>query len=271
VEAVALATTEIKRMRSRLRKDVRVVGVGVALPGLVRREDGVVRLAPHLGWIDEPFSGRLSDAVGLPVSTANDASVGATAESRFGAGRGVRDLVYLNGGASGIGGGVIVEGRPLTGVTGYAGELGHTLVNSAGILCHCGATGCLETEVTQSRLLDVLGLDDPEMDELDHAIAVSESPEVRDEIDRQLTFLAVTLRNAVNIFNPRLIVLGGFLGALFEASPGTIERAIAEQTLAGPGDCVEVVRAQLRSRLLMIGAAELAFAALLADPASSAT
>ena len=270
-EAVALASAEIDRMRGSLGPRTRIVGVGVALPGLVRRDDGVVRLAPHLGWIDEPFSQRLSEAVGLPTSTANDASLGATAESRFGSGRDVSDLVYLNGGASGIGGGVIIDGRALGGVAGYAGELGHTLVNSAGIRCDCGAIGCLETEVTRARLLDVLGLADADIDELDRAIAASESPGVRAEIDRQLGFLAVTLRNAVNIFNPRLIVLGGFLGALHDASPGTIERALAEQPLAASGESVIVSRALLRSRLLMIGAAELAFEGLLADPAASSS
>jgi predicted NBD/HSP70 family sugar kinase len=83
----------------------------------------------------------LTDATGYPVVAANDASLGALAESTFGSGRDVTDLIYLNGGASGIGGGVIAGGVSLAGIAGYAGEFGHTLVNSTGVLRDCGAVG----------------------------------------------------------------------------------------------------------------------------------
>ena len=83
----------------------------MAVPGQVRADDGLVRLAPHLGWVDDPFTARLAARTGLAVAAANDASLGVRAESTFGAGRDIQDVVYLNGGASGIGGGVIVGGR----------------------------------------------------------------------------------------------------------------------------------------------------------------
>ena len=102
----------------------RAVGVGLAVPGLVR-SDGVVRWAPHLDWTDAPLTDLVEASLGLPVLADNDASVGARAEWLFGNGRGVDDLIYLNGGASGIGGGVIAGGRALTGRGGYSGEFGH--------------------------------------------------------------------------------------------------------------------------------------------------
>ncbi|WP_308465908.1 ROK family transcriptional regulator [Rathayibacter soli] len=266
LEAARIASAVIDGMRADL--DAAPVAIGVAMPGLVRRSDGLVRLAPHLNWVDEPFTERLHELTGLPVVAANDANLGANAERLFGAGRGVRDLVYLNGGASGIGGGVITDGRPLTGLAGYAGELGHTLVNSSGVRCHCGAIGCLETEVNQRSLLAVLGLASADGDELEQALAASDSIAVRGEIERQLGFLAVSVRNATNIFNPQLIVLGGFLGALVAAAPDRLHKLVSETALRASGESLRIVRAELGRNLLMIGAAELAFAPLLADPAA---
>ena len=246
-----------------------VVGIGAAIPGLIRHEDGVVRLAPHFGWIDEPFSGPLAEATGLPVFSANDASVGANAERLLGAGVNARNVVYLNGGASGIGGGVIVEGSPLSGASGYAGELGHTLVNSAGRRCHCGAIGCLETEVSQAKLMQVLGLTDPTG--LGAALAANHGVTegigaVLDEIERQRSFLSVALRTIVNVFNPELIVFGGFLGDLYDHDPERLLTLTVGQSLDPPAEAVSMTRAALGTDTLLLGAAELAFASLLADP-----
>jgi predicted NBD/HSP70 family sugar kinase len=270
-EAAAIASAVIDGMSPDLGAATRVVGIGVAVPGLVRESDGVVRLAPHLEWVDEPFAAQLAEATGLPVHAANDARLGANAERLFGAGRGASHLVYLNGGASGIGAGVIVGGEPLTGVSGYAGELGHTLVNSAGIRCHCGAIGCLETEVSQHALLRVLRLTAADPDELDRALAAAVEagePDVVAEIERQLGFLATALRTATNVFNPELIVLGGFLGSLHAVAPERLAALVAEQALGASGEQLAIVRAELGSRILMIGAAELAFAPLLAAPSA---
>ena len=246
--------------------DKSVVGIGAAIPGLVRQEDGVVRLAPHFGWFDEPFSGPLTKASGFPVFAANDASVGANAERLLGAGVNSCNVVYLNGGASGIGGGVIVEGAPLAGASGYAGELGHTLVNSAGHRCRCGAIGCLETEVAQAQLLQVLGLADPTG--LGAALANNHSNTVVREVERQQTFLSVALRTIVNVFNPELIVLGGFLGDLYDSDPERLRELTVGQSLTPPAEAVSLARAALGSDTLILGAAELAFAQLLSDPLS---
>lgn len=243
----------------------RIVGIAVAVPGLVRESDGLVRLAPHLRWIDEPFAALLQEATGLPVAAANDARLGARAEGAFGAGRGVKDVVYVNGGASGIGSGIIAGGVPVGGDGGYAGELGHTMVNPRGVVCHCGAVGCLETEVRRDRLLEVTGLTADTVDQLAVALATDLDPAVRAEVRRQLDFLAIALRNAVNVLNPRLVLLGGFLAALHGADPSRLGSFGA---LAASAENVSIRPAELGPHLLLIGAAELAFEAILADPAS---
>jgi predicted NBD/HSP70 family sugar kinase len=265
-DAVELTAGAARTLLAGLASEHELVGIGIAMPGLVRTEDGLVRLAPHFGWVDEPFTALLAAALDCPASAGNDATLGVLAEGTFGAGRGIADLVYLNGGASGIGGGIVAGGRPLTGAAGYAGELGHTLVNSGGIRCHCGATGCLETEVRRAPLLELVGLDDDRSDELGAALLDSDAEEVRTEVDRQLGYLGVTVRNAINTLNPRRIVLGGFLAALYAAAPDRLERSVAAQPLAASRESVEIVPAELGGDILMVGAAELAFAGLLADP-----
>ena len=268
-EAVAICAAVIDGMRSVLDSRYHTVGIGVSVPGLVREHDGLVRLAPHLGWVDEPLAQMLTEATGYPVVAANDASLGALAESTFGSGRDVSDLIYLNGGASGIGGGVIAGGVSLAGIAGYAGEFGHTLVNSAGSICHCGALGCLETEVSRAPLLALVGLTDADADELELALSSSDSPAVRAEVERQLGFLAVALRNAINVFNPQLIVLGGFLGSLYGVAPQYLDQELAQQSILAARQEVTITRSQLASDLLMIGAAELAFESILSDPAGA--
>ena len=266
-ETIDIVRREVDALRAGLDDDQRIVGVGLAVPGLVRTSDGVVTLAPHLLWNDEPLAEPVAAQVGIPALAANDAQLGLLAESLFGAGRGVDDIVYLNGSTSGIGGSVLVAGRTLQGARGYAGELGHTLVNSNGVTCFCGKTGCLETEVSVGRLLDVLGADPVDGDEFDRMLGETVDDAVRAEIDRQLDVLGTALGNFVAIFNPSSIILGGFLGSLFAANPARLQDGIRRASFGTLGEQVTVERAQLRTRLLMVGAAELAFGPMLADPA----
>lgn len=268
-EAVDISAAVIEGLRSELESRFTVIGIGVAVPGLVRASDGLVRHAPHLGWVNEPLARMLRTATGYPVLAANDAGLGATAERYFGAGRGLTDLIYLNGGASGIGGGLIVGGQAAGGFDGYAGEFGHTRVSGSDRTDSAGIAGTLEAEVTRSELLEVLGLPGADADELERALLAADSPAVRAEVNRQQDFLAVALAGAINILNPQLVVLGGFLAALLAANPERLRAAVSALTLRAPFDEVRLSAALLGSNLLMIGAAELAFGALLDDPAGS--
>ncbi|WP_420369996.1 ROK family transcriptional regulator [Curtobacterium sp. L1-20] len=245
---------------------LRLVGIGVAVPGTVRVDDGSVQYAPHLGWHDEPLAGPLADRTGLPVRAANDANLGAWAERLGGSGRGVDDLVYLNGGASGIGGGVITSGRPLSGADGYAGELGHTFVAANGIRCHCGAVGCLETEASRDTLAAAAGTAPDDLEALATALAAGR-PEVERVVDRQVAALATALRNAIHTVNPEVVVLGGFLGVLLDHVGDRIVDDVRAQSMTGTADRLRIVPAALGRDVLVHGAAEIAFRDLLRDPA----
>lgn len=253
--------------------DVRLVGVGVAVPGLVTA--GSVALAPHLGWRDQPVATPLAAGLGLDrcvsVVVVNDAFAGTVAESRYGSGRGLEDLVYLNGSASGIGGGVLVGGRALRGAHGYGGELGHTVVNAGGVLCDCGRTGCLETEVARRPLLELLGADDDSADDLDRLLTTSTDPAVHAEVERQVDWLGVALGNFVHAFDPEAIVLGGFLGSLYAAAGDRLTATVRRSGFAAVIRDVAIAHAELGPALLTVGAAEVVFDEVLADPSRIGT
>ncbi|WP_371742795.1 ROK family protein [Plantibacter sp. CFBP 8804] len=264
-EATAIIAELVAELAGRLPDEARGGGgIGLAIPGLVRDADGVVRLAPHLGWVDEPLVERLRAATGRAVFAANDASLGARAERTFGAGRGIDDLVYLNGGASGIGGGIIAGGRPVGGARGYAGEFGHTSATAAG--------NALEDAVRRSELLHVAGLaagDDAVLEAaLAEGIAADPAGAMREEVVRQARTLGRALAGTVNILDPELVVLGGHLGIVLELAPEELHDAVRERALVPPFEDVTIVRAALGQDLLLIGAAELAFDRLIADPAA---
>ncbi|HYJ55708.1 MAG TPA: ROK family transcriptional regulator [Mycobacterium sp.] len=261
-DTVAIAAEAVGRIRRGLRDGQTVTAVGVAVPGLVHGPESVVRLAPNLDWADVEIGQMLSTATGLPVFAANDANAGAIAEHRFGNHRQADHLIYVNGGPSGIGAGFVVAGGLLEGVAGYAGELGHTYIGG-GERCHCGSVGCLETEVTQAPLARLLA----ELDGANDGTRLgTPGGAERDVLNRQARSLAIALGNAINMLNPRLIVLGGFLRVFPAYAAAVLREELARRSMGAPRDLVRVVPATLGADTLMIGAAELAFAPVLADP-----
>lgn len=243
-----------------------VIGIGVAVPGLVRSVDGVVRNAPHLDWHDEPLAARIEEATGIRTAVDNDATLGALAEHLFGAGRDVDELVYLNGGASGIGGGLVIHGRAATGAAGYAGEFGHNRPRIDDDADRRTEAGVLEDEVNRRHLLDLLGIDDADDVELADALAAAGSSDADAEVARQARVLSSALANAVNVLNPAVIVLGGFLALIDDAQHGILVAEVARLSMRASAEVVELRTAALGSDRLLIGAGELAFRPLWDDP-----
>ena len=247
-----------------------IAGVGVAVPGLVRASDGLVRDAPHLRWTDTALRELIEAATGLPAVVGNDATLGVLAEHLFGAARGIDDVVYLNGGASGIGGGLIVQGMPVAGASGYSGEFGQNRPGIASTADRRADNGVLEDEVSRARLLAVLGQANADEPALAEMLRVASAPEVRDEIARQRRILSTALANAVNVLNPAVVVLGGFLAMLAGDDLDGFTEAVVAQTMPANGEDLEIRPAALAEDRLLIGAAEAAFAELLRDPAGAA-
>jgi len=265
-QVVKLATTAIADILAGQDRELRVVGVGVAVPGQVRLSDGRLREATHMGWFEQPLAAMFERSTGYPACAANAAVLAMRAESTFGAVRDVDDLVYIIGGASGIGGGVLTGGRLLTGTDGYAGEFGHTFVRSGGAACHCGARGCFEAEVTQQQLLDSVGLQAAGADRLAAALAKSTDPQVAELVAHSLDLLGIVVRNAVNLFNPKVVMLSGFLAALHRAARD--DSALVGEAIRSARESVRIQDAALGADQLMVGAAEIVFDELIADPAA---
>lgn len=249
-----------------------LVGVGVAVVGVVRRSDGFVSMAPNLGWRDVPLGERLADALDshAPIFVANDADLGALVEHRRGAATGCDHVLYISG-EYGVGGGVIVDGKPLTGVAGYGGEVGHMPVNPTGIACRCGSVGCWETEVGEGALLRLAGhAPGGGRGEVDAVLREAEagSPAALSALDHVGRWLGVGLAGLVNILNPQLVVLGGVFGRIHPFVSRTIDDELDRRALAAPRRLVRVVPSRLGVDAPLLGAAELALEPLLADPAT---
>lgn len=264
-ETAQLTARTLAGWRDAALREARVVAAGVAVPGLVRVTDGRVRTAPHLGWTEAPLRELMVEATGLPTAVGNDATLGALAEHLYGAARGVDDVVYLNGGASGIGGGLVVGGMPLGGAGGYAGEFGQNRPGIAADADRRAPGGVLEDEVSRARLLHVVGLASADDGVLAEAVAASDDPGVEAEVARQRRILATALANAVNVLNPSVVVLGGFLTIVADGLD-ELTRAVSAQTMPACSEQLEIRPAGLARDRLLIGAAEAAFAPLLAAP-----
>ncbi len=250
------------------------IGIGCAIVGVVRRADGLVMMAPNLGWVEVPLGSHLAAAFGrdLPVTVANEADLGALAENRRGAAVGVDDVVYLSG-EVGVGGGIIVAGRPLTGVAGFGGEVGHVSLDAAGLPCRCGSVGCWETLVGERALLRLAGHPEAGGRAAVDAVlaeAASGAPAALAALDEVGRWLGIGLAGLVNVFNPRLVVLGGLFGRIHPFVRTVVDGELDRRALAGSRALVRVVPAGLGVDAPLLGAAEQALEPLLADPTSRA-
>jgi predicted NBD/HSP70 family sugar kinase len=257
-------------VRARRPIDDRLVGIGVGVVGVVRRADGFISMAPNLGWQNVALGRAVARAMGdvASVSVANEADLGALAEHRRGAARDQGHVIYLSG-EIGVGGGLIVDGVPLTGAAGYAGEVGHMTVDPNGASCRCGSVGCWETEIGGGALLERAGLSrESGRAGIDTVLrnAADGSATALAALDHVGRWLGVGLASLVNVLDPRLIVLGGLFGRIHPFVITSLTRELDRRTLPASRALVRVVPAMLGVDAPLLGAAELAFESLLSDP-----
>jgi len=272
--APAEIVADLVRLAAALQRDRRgageLIGVGVAVVGVARRSDGLVTTAPNLGWHNVPLRDLLRAALGpaAPIAVANEADLGALAEARRGAARGSDDVLFVSG-EVGVGGGIITNGNPMTGVAGYGGEVGHIAVNPDGRPCRCGSIGCWETEVGEGALLVRAGHSvDGGRAAVDAVLreAAAGSRGTLDAMEAIGHWLGIGLASLVNVLNPRLIVLGGLFGRIHPFVRERLEAELDRRALQASRELVRIVPASLGVDAPLLGAAELAFEPLLADP-----
>lgn len=248
----------------------RLVGVGVSVPAIVRATGGVIENAPNLRWQSVPFADllgqRLPDRV--PIRIGNDGDLGALAEHVRGAARGIDDVVYVAGDV-GVGAGIISAGASLRGSCGYAGEIGHMMVDPLGDDCGCGSVGCLETKIGEVALLRACKRGDQHggraMVEV-YAAARAGDRELIDGVQRTAEWLGRGLASVVNIFNPKMIIVGGSLSGLVELARPQVEEQLHRHAMASLLAGVQLTLPGLGGDSSLFGAMEIGFEAMLEDP-----
>jgi predicted NBD/HSP70 family sugar kinase len=233
-----------------------LLGIGVGVHGFVEHPRGHLILAPNLGWRDVPVADLFRQRFSAPIYVDNEANAGALAETWVGVAREVRHLVYLSVGI-GLGAGLIIDGDLYRGSTGTAGEFGHTTVDPAGPLCNCGNRGCLEVFVSERALvseLQPLRFDSATLaaDEVFRA-ANDGDPAAIAALRRIGEYLGIGVANAINTFNPQLVVVGGPMarGAGHVLDP--IQRVVEQRALTQLRRSAPVVLSQLGEMACAIG------------------
>jgi predicted NBD/HSP70 family sugar kinase len=246
---------------------VLIAGAVVALPGLVD-SDGCLLVAPNLGWTREYVPDRLRERLGelpFPISAENEANLGALAELWQGAGRELRDFIYVSG-EIGVGAGIVVGGELFRGANGFGGELGHVTVDPGGDVCACGNRGCVETRVALGALMRAAGLDPGAP--VEELVRRAEAGDARalGALAEAGKWLGVGVASAANVLNPRGVVVGGYFSPLARwLSPG-VQEELDARVLSSEYDGPRVLTSALGGDAAVRGAAALALRRVYADP-----
>jgi glucokinase len=251
----------ILRLRDNRRGD-QLAGIGVALPGFILMEQGLLLKSPNIPSLENfPARDALQSRLGAPVILENDANAAALGEQWIGAGRGCDDLVLLTLG-TGIGGGIISGGRVLRGSQGMAGEVGHITVNPTGMPCGCGNIGCLEKHASATAIVTMarmLNLGENLTSEDVYKLAAGGSEPARRVFHSMGSALGIGLSNLIQIFNfPLYLLSGGVLAAWDLFAPAMFEE-LARRSLTYRAAGPRVDKAILGSEAGLIGAAYLPF------------
>jgi len=251
-------------------------GISIAAAGAIDSEKGLVTSSPHLpGWHDIPLRDIVREKYKVNTFLTNDANAAALGEHHFGAGRGVNNLFLLTVG-TGIGGGIIINGRLYSGASGSAGEIGHTTIDVNGPRCDCGNTGCLEALVSgtavakeairrirqgeRSSLTEIVEGKIENITAEKVSLAAQGGDSLASEVIlKAATYLGIGLANLVNIFNPEMIIIGGGIAKMGDLLLNPARQVVRERAFQLSSQAVQIVPAQLGDDAGMLGAAVFAF------------
>ena len=249
-----------------------LVGVGVIAPGPLDPFKGIVFYAPNLKWKNVPLVDELQDRLGCPVFAGNDANLAALAEHRYGAGKGLTDIIYMTI-STGIGGGIIINNKMLLGSNGQGAEVGHMPIMPEGPLCGCGQRGCVESVASGPNIARIA------KERLQHGVPsllqehegditakeVVQAAEQGDRLALELlnqagSYIGLALASLVHIFNPQRFIFGGGVSNAGDLLFNPIRHALKWRTMPSYHGTFDIVPAELGDNVGLLGAAALAFA-----------
>jgi glucokinase len=252
----------IERMAELARRTAETLGpidrLGIGMPGPLDLERGRTIFLGNLpGWEDCPVVEPLEQRLGLPVALINDARAFTLAELEAGAGRGVATMVAITLG-TGVGGGIVVDGRLLLGMNGTVGEIGHQTIEPDGPRCGCGNRGCLEQFVSGPAIARAAGAETAE--QVVEAGRAGDSTAL-DVLARAGSYLGIGIANVMLAVGPERVVVGGGVADAGDLLLGPAREELRRRVTVMPIDRVEIVRAELGLQAGAIGAALWAAAA----------
>jgi glucokinase len=267
----------IKSIRELLTDDelARVVGIGVAIAGLVRADSGTLVYSPNMpGWLNFPIKQIFADEFGVPIYVGNDASLAAIGEYKYGAAKDIDNFIYITV-STGIGGGLILDGKLYVGADGYAGEVGHMTIDPDGPLCVCGMRGCFEAMASgtaiareareriaagdKSSLSDIVDCDLSKITAATvEQAARSGDGLAKDVMHQAAVNLGIGLSNLIIIFNPDAIVVGGGVSRSNELIFDPARQVVAKRAVRYLQRDVPIIKAVLEDNVGLIGAAAMA-------------
>jgi glucokinase len=249
----------------------RVLGIGVAAAGIIDSDNGKVAFSPNLpGWRDVPLRDAIEQRFGTSTYLGNDANLAALGEWYFGVKKKVANLIYITV-STGIGGGIISDGKLYTGCRGAAGEIGHMTIDINGPRCNCGNVGCWETlasgtaltreairQIAQGTNTSIIALVGGDISKVD-AKVVFEAAKQGDELAKELIsrlgyYFGIGLANVVNIFNPELILIGGGVAKMGDLLLQPAIKVVEERAFATSAASVEIKPALLGDDSGVLGA-----------------
>jgi predicted NBD/HSP70 family sugar kinase len=255
--ALGLAADLVEQVldQAELERD-RLLGVGVALAGPIDHDKGALHPSDVLpGWANVDAARELEQRLDTLAYVDNDANLGALAEVTLGAGRNARFAAYVSI-SSGIGAGIVVDGRPYHGHRGTAGEIGHVVVDPQGPICRCGNRGCLETLASGPALLKLV------QDSRDGELSVRQMIELARDGDagcrRAIAdagqVVGRVVAGLVNLFSPEMVVVGGDLGEAGDLMLDPLREAVQRDALPAAAEGLKVVAGELGERANLLGA-----------------
>jgi glucokinase len=255
ISAIIDSSRRIMESHGLSRKDI--LGIGLGLPGPIDIKGGIVHFFPNIpGWKEVKLKRILQQKLRLPVFLDNDANLAAWAEYRLGAAKGAKNALCLTLG-TGVGGGLIIDGRLYRGRSFAAGEIGHLPINENGPCCNCGGRACLETYIGNKRIINLakkLFKRNISLEELSR-LAKKKNKKALSLWAGVGRHLGIALVGVVNLINPDCIVIGGGVAKAGEALFKAIKETVLSRAMSVQARHVKITKARLGSDAGLIGAA----------------